>query len=114
MLANKGSEVNNRKAEQEILNLKKNNEQITENIEKIKEDKKTGNVTSSSCSPKLEWDKKVPYRDFAHFIKFTAANESFISCSLDCLFLSHDRIEHKNISNIQYKIFLISLLGSIG
>jgi hypothetical protein len=40
MLANKGSEVNNRKAEQEIQNLKKTNEQITENIGKIKEDKK--------------------------------------------------------------------------
>ena len=35
------AEVNNRKAEQEIQNLKKTNEQITENIEKIKEDKKT-------------------------------------------------------------------------
>ena len=32
MLANKGSEVNNRKAEQEIQNLKKTNEQITKNI----------------------------------------------------------------------------------
>lgn len=41
MLANKGSEVNNRKAEQEIQNLKNTNEQITENIGKIKEEKKT-------------------------------------------------------------------------
>ena len=40
MLENKGSEVNNRKAEQEIQNLKNTNKQITENIEKIKEEKK--------------------------------------------------------------------------
>lgn len=40
MLTNKGSKINNHKAEQEILNLKKTNELINENIGKIKEDKK--------------------------------------------------------------------------
>ena len=54
MLANKGSEVNNRKAEQEIQNLKKTNEQITENIGKIKEDKKTGIVTGKQAEKRSD------------------------------------------------------------
>ena len=40
MLANKGSEVNNSIAVQKLQNLKKTNEQITENIGKIKAEKK--------------------------------------------------------------------------
>ena len=40
MLTNKGSEVNTRKAEQELQNLKKTNEEIDANIEKLKEEKK--------------------------------------------------------------------------
>lgn len=47
------------------------------------------------------------YRNFAHFIKLAAANESFMSCSPDCLFLSQDKTEHKKIGNMQYKIFLM-------
>ena len=49
----------------------------------------------------------VLYRNFAHFIKLAAANESFMSCSPDCLFLSQDKTEHKKIGNMQYKIFLM-------
>jgi len=41
MLANKGSEVNTSKAEQELQNLKSTNEEINENIGKIREEKKT-------------------------------------------------------------------------
>ena len=61
MLANKGSEVNNRKAEQEIKNLKKTNEQITENIEKIKEDKKT--VEFENWLNKLKKESSMLYND---------------------------------------------------
>lgn len=61
MLANKGSEVNNRKAEQEILNMKKTNEQITENIGKIKEDKKT--VEFENWLNQLKKEASMLYND---------------------------------------------------
>ena len=61
MLANKGSEVNNRKAEQEIQNLKKTNEQITENIGKIKEEKKT--IEFENWLNKLKKEATMLYND---------------------------------------------------
>ena len=61
MLANKGSEVNNGKAEQEIQNLKAINEQITENIGKIKEEKKT--VEFENWLNKLKKEATMLYND---------------------------------------------------
>ena len=62
----------------------------------------TGSLTELVCT----LDKKVTVEEINAAMK-AAANESFISCSLDCLFLSQDKTEHKKIGNMQYKIFLM-------
>lgn len=61
MISNKKTEVDTKKAEQEIANLKNTNEQITANIEKIKEDKKI--TEFQNWLNKLKKEASVLYND---------------------------------------------------